>query len=106
MDHIAHITHPGTGAHVVSYSLHQVLQNFIKMSDKHCLFAEVHQADISLPTHMITPNTLEVERLIVMMNKKSASLKKNMLTEQGFPEEFIKDLIHKSCETTMIAKMH
>ena len=30
----------------------------------------------------------------------------HMLQEQGLPKEFIKDLLQRSCEATMLAKMH
>jgi hypothetical protein len=74
LDHFSSIMHPITGLHVISYSLRQVLRNFIKMSDDHALIAEAHQANISLPTHIIIPNTPEAERLVGVMNKYPSSL--------------------------------
>jgi hypothetical protein len=76
------------------------------MSDGHSLIAEAHQGDISLPTHLIIPNTPEAERLISMMNKNLPAFLVNVLKEQGLPEEFIDDLLKNSCEATMLAKMH
>ncbi len=106
LDHGAPIMHPTTGLYVVSYTLHYVLLNFVKMSDGHSLIAEAHQGDISMPTHIIIPNTPEAERLIGMMNKNLPAFLLNVLKEQGLPEEFINDLLKNSCEATMLAKMH
>jgi hypothetical protein len=80
--------------------------NFLKMSDGHSLVAEVYQSNISKPTHIIIPNTPEAERLVGMMNKNLPAFLSNMLKEQGFPKEFIKDLIKKSCEASLVADMH
>jgi hypothetical protein len=106
LDHAAPIMHPTTGLYVVSYTLHYVLLNFIKMSDGHSLIAEAHQGDISLPTHLIIPSTPEAERLISMMNKNLPAFLVNVLKEQGLSEEFIDDLLKNSCKATMLAKMH
>jgi hypothetical protein len=106
LDHTAPIMHPTTGLHVVSYTLCYVLSNFIKMSDGHSLIAEAHQGDISLPMHLIIPNTPEAEQLISMMNQNLPAFLVNVLKEQGFPEEFIDDLLKNSCKAMMLAKMH
>jgi hypothetical protein len=106
LDHISPIMHPTTGLHVVSYSLCYVLMNFVKMSDGHALIAEAHQADISLPTHIIIPNTPEAERLVGIMNKNLPAFLSNMLKEQGLPDKFIDDILKNLCEATMLAKMH
>ncbi len=106
LDHPTPIRHPTTGLHVVSYTLHYVLLNFVKMGDGHPLIAEAHQGDISLLTHIIIPNTPEAEHLVGMMNKNLPAFLLNVLREQGLPEEFIDDLLKNSCEATMLAKMH
>ncbi len=106
LDHISPIMHPTTGLHVVSYSLCYVLMNFVKMSNGHALIAKAHQADISLPMHIIIPNTPEAERLVSMMNKNLPAFLSNMLKEQGLPDKFIDDILKNSCEATMLAKMH
>ncbi len=106
LDHISPVMHPTTGLHVVSYSLRYVLMNFVKMSDGHALIAEAHQADISLPTHIIIPNTPEAECLVGMMNKNLPAFLSNMLKEQGLPDKLIDDILKNLCEATMLAKMH
>ncbi len=106
LNHVAPIMHPTTGLHVVSYTLRYDLLNFVKMIDGHSLIAEAHQGDISLPTHIIIPNTPEAERLIGMMNKILPAFLLNVLKKQGLPEKFIDDLLKNSCEAAMLAKMH
>ena len=106
LDHFSSIMHPITGLHVISYSLRQVLRNFIKMSRDHALIAEAHQANISLPTHIIIPNTPEAECLVGMMNKNLPAFLWHMMKEQGLPDEFINDLLNNLCEAMMLAKMH
>ncbi len=96
LDHISPIVYPTTGMHVVSYSLCYVLLNFVKMSDGHALIAKAHQADISMPMHIIIPNTIKAKCLIGMMNKNSSAFLLNMLKEQGLPDEFIYDMLKNS----------
>jgi hypothetical protein len=74
------------------------------MQDEHPMIVEVHQADISQPTYVIIPNTPKAKWLVGMMNKNLPALLWHMLLEQGLPEQFLKDLIKKSCEACMVAK--
>ncbi len=106
LDHPAPIMHPTTGQLVVSYTLRYVQLNFFKMSDGHSLIAEAHQSDISMPTHLIIPNTPEAERLVGMMNKNLPVFLLNVLKNQGLPDDFINNLLKNSCEGTMLAKMY
>jgi hypothetical protein len=94
------------GLHLVSYSLCYALVNFRKISNGHSLVAEAHQRDISKPTHIIIPNTPKAECLVGMMNKNLPAFLSNMSKEQGLPEEFIDDLIKKSCKASLMADMH
>jgi hypothetical protein len=60
--------------------------------------AEVHQESIQMPAYIIIiiPFTLDAETIICMMNKNlSAYLLWYTLKEQGFPEDFITDILKK-----------
>jgi hypothetical protein len=95
LDHLPEIKHPTSGKVVARYSLQQDLLNFIKMNDGCPAIAEAHQQDLLMPTHLVVPNTPEAERLIGMMNKNL----------QGLPNDFVKELLQRSCEATMLADM-
>jgi hypothetical protein len=98
LDHLTEIRHPTSGKVVARYSLRRVLLNFIKTSDECPAIAEAHQQGLSMPTHLVVPNTPEAERLVGMMNKNLPAL--------GLPDEFINELLQKSCKATMLADMH
>jgi hypothetical protein len=46
------------------------------------------------------------ERMLLMMNKNLPAFLWHMLMEQGLPKEFIKDLLSRTCEASMVAEMH
>jgi hypothetical protein len=106
LDHLTAIIHPTSGKVVARYSLWHILLIFIKMSDGCAAIAEAHQQDLSMPVHLIVPNTPEVERLIEMMNKNLPAFLFHTLKEQDLPDELIDELLQKSCEATMLADMH
>jgi hypothetical protein len=106
LDHLTAIVHPISGKEVACYSLRHILLNFIKMSDGCAAIAEAHQQDMSMPMHLVVPNTPEAERLTGMMNKNLPAFLFHTLKEQGLPDEFIDKLLQKSCEATMLADMH
>jgi hypothetical protein len=106
LDNPTSIFHPISGKLVAYYSLRYMHLNFVKMSDPCSLITKGHQSDISKPTHIIIPNTPEAEQLIGMINKNLPAFLLHMLKEQGLPEDFIDELIKKSCEALMLAGMH
>ncbi len=106
LDHMTEIKHPISSKVVACYSVRQVLLTFIKMSDGCPAIAKAHQQELSMPTHLIVPNTPEAERLIRMMNKNLPAFLSHALKEQGLPNEFTKELLQWSCEATMLANMH
>jgi hypothetical protein len=106
LDHLMAIVHPTSGKEVACYSFWHILLNFIKMSDGCVAIAEVHQQDISMPTHLVVPNTPEAERLTGMMNKYLPAFLFHTLKEQGLPDKFINNLLQKLCKATMLADMH
>ncbi len=75
------------------------------MNDRCPAIAEAHQQDILMPTHLIIPNTPEAEQLVGMMNKNLLAFLLHTFKEQGFPDDFVADLLKNSCETTMLAEM-
>jgi hypothetical protein len=44
--------------------------------------------------------------MLLMMNKNLPAFLYHMLLEQGLPEEFIKDLLARTCEASMLGEMH
>jgi len=76
------------------------------MSDGSPAIAEAHQSSISKPTHLVVPNTPEAERMINMMNKNLPAYLYHTLIEHGLPEDFVEELLEKSCEATMLAERH
>jgi hypothetical protein len=76
------------------------------MNDGCPAIAEAHQQDLSMPTHLVVPNTPEAERLIGMMSKNLPAFLLHTLKEQGLPDEFVNELLQRSCEATMLAEMH
>ncbi len=70
------------------------------------MIAKVHQEGIMMPTYVVIPNTPEVKRMLLMMNKNLPAFLYHMLLEQGLPEEFIKDLLARTCEASMLGEMH
>jgi hypothetical protein len=105
LDHLTDIKHPTSGKVVAQYSLRHVLLNLIKMNNGCPAIAEAHQQDLLMPTHLIIPNTPEAEKLVGMMNKNLPAFLFHTLKEQGLPDEFIAELLQRSCEVTMLAEM-
>jgi hypothetical protein len=64
------------------------------------MIVEVHQEDISKPTMIIILITSEAEKMALMTNKNLPAFLWYMLREQVMPEDFIKDLLHKTCEAS------
>ncbi len=75
------------------------------MNDGCPAIAEAHQQDLSMPTHLIILNTPEAEKLIGMMNKNLPAFLFYTLKEQGLPDDFLAELLQRSCEATMLADM-
>jgi hypothetical protein len=76
------------------------------MEDGHPIIAEAHQAGISMLTYVVIPNIPEVEMMLLMMNKNLPAFLWYMLLEQGYPKQFIKDLLQRTCEASMLAEMY
>ncbi len=106
LDHMTEIKHLISSKVVARYSLRHILLTFIKMSNGCPAIAEAHQQELSMPTHLVVPNTPEAERLIGMMNKNLPVFLSHALKEQGLPDKFTKELLQRSCEAMMLADMH
>ncbi len=70
------------------------------------MIAEVHQEGILKPTTIIIPIMAEAERMALMMNKNLSAFLWHMLCEQGMDKDFIKDLLGKLCEASLVAKVY
>jgi hypothetical protein len=93
LDEPIDIIHPMTYEIVGSLTLQTVLLNYLKMKDGYPMIAEVHQEDLCKPTHVITPQTKEAERMIGMMNKNLPAFLYHMLLELDFTEDIVKSLL-------------
>ncbi len=61
-----------------------VLLRFVQLSDGHKLFAEIHQSkELMGRVQAVIPNTLEAEKMILMMNKKFPPLHRKRTQGQG-----------------------
>jgi hypothetical protein len=105
LDEAADIMHTVTGNKISTLSLRFVLLNYLKMEDGYPIIAKVHQECIMMPTYVVIPNTPEAERMLLMMNKNLPAFLWHMLLKQGPPKEFIKDLLPRTCEASMLAEM-
>ena len=105
LDQQVNIIHPSTFEIIGSLTLRMVLLNYLKMQDGHPIIAEVHQEDFCKPTYVIIPQAEEAERMIGMMHKNLAAFLFHFLTESGFTEDFIKELLKRSCEASLVAEV-
>ncbi len=96
--------HPATSEIIGLLSLRSILLNYLKMQDGHPMIAKVHQEYFCSPAHVIIPQAEEAERMIGMMHKNLPAFLSYMLQEAGFTEDFIKQLIKKSCEASLVAE--
>jgi hypothetical protein len=95
-----------TGQEIGPYSLCTILLKYLRLSDRHQLIAEIHQAKEPMaPVQAVVPNTPEAERMIVMMNKNFPSYVGNVLKDQGLLEEFLMELFHRTCCQIMFAEI-
>ena len=73
------------------------------MNDGCQAITEVHQKNIQMPTFIIIPSTLDAKAIICMMNKNLPAYLWHTLLDQGFPEDFITNLLNSSCEAATVA---
>jgi len=99
------IRNPSTEESIGSLSLRMILLNYLKMQDGHPLIAEVHQEDICKPTYVIIPQAEEAERMIGMMHKNLPAFLFYTLNEAGFTDDFVKKLLKKTCEASLVAEV-
>jgi len=87
-------------------SLRLVLLRYIELSDKHSLFAELLQTNgVMGRVQAVIPNTPEAEQMILMMNKNFPAYIGHALNDRGLPDDFIMDLLNRSCEQTLLSEM-
>ncbi len=103
-EHIS-IYHPSTAEIVGSLSLRMVLLNYLKMQDGHPIIAEAHQEGLCKPVYVVIPQAEEAEQMIGMMHKNLPAFLFHLLTKVGFIDDFIKDLLKRTCEASLVAEM-
>jgi hypothetical protein len=87
-------------------TLRRVLYKYIKMSDDHGLFEEVHQAEPMGAVDVSIPNCEEAERMMLMLHKNSAAYLWNYLqTETKLGVKLITDLIRASMDPILVNGM-
>jgi hypothetical protein len=104
LDKQINIIHPATLELIGSPSLHSILLNYLKMQDGHPMIAKVHQEYYCSPAHVIILQAKEAKRMTGLMHKNLPAYS-NMLQEAGFTEDFIKQLIRKFCEASLVAEV-
>lgn len=102
----ADVLHPSTEERFETYSLCQILMYFIKMSDGCQAIAEVHQKGIQHPTHMVIPNTKDAEMILDMMNRNPPAYLRFTLHDQGFPDNFIRTLLERTCKAATVVESY
>jgi hypothetical protein len=86
------------------FSLQQVLLRFVQLSDGHRLFAEVHQSnEVMGQVQAVIPNTPEAEQMVLMMNENFPAYIGNALRDQGLPDDFLLELLKRSCCPTLVS---
>jgi hypothetical protein len=79
----------------------------MKMSNGHQLIAEVHQASLLVgPVHIVFPNSPEVERMVIMMNKNLPAYVGHILKDQGLPDSYLLELVKRLCCPVMVAEIN
>jgi hypothetical protein len=106
LDETLDIIHPVTKTVSSTLSLRDVLLHYLKISDGHSMIAEAHQEELLKPTTIIIPITAKAERMSLMMNNNIPPFLWHMLRDQGMPEDFIKDLLGKSCKASLVANVY
>ncbi len=106
LNETSNIIHPVTKTVSSMLSLLNILLHYLKMSDGHSVIAEAHQEELLKPTTIIIPITIKAERMPLMMNKNLPSFLWHMLCDQDMPEDFIKDLLGKSCKASLVANVY
>ena len=84
-------------------TLRWVLYRELKMSDGHCLFEEIHQAEPMGAVEVAVPNCEEAERILLMMQRNGAAFLTNYLRDNSsLPEELVTELIAKSMDPILV----
>jgi hypothetical protein len=105
LDEQVNIIHPATSEIVSLLSLRMVFLNYLKMQVGHPIIAEVHQEDYCKPAYVIIPQAEEAERMIGMMQKNLPAFLFHILTDAGFTDNFIKELLRQTCEASLVAEV-
>jgi hypothetical protein len=105
LDERINITHPSTGENVGSLSLRMILLNYLKMQDGHPMITEVHQEDLCEPVYVVIPQAEEAERMMGMMHKNLPAFLFHILSDAGFTEEFLQELLQQTREASLVAEV-
>ena len=87
-------------------SLRQILFTYFKMKDKFAVFTELHQPEEMGPVLAIIPACAEAERLVQMMNKQVAAFLYYFLVDASLPEDFIRSLLKKTRDPTLVQEIN
>jgi hypothetical protein len=103
-----------SGEPLAEYSLRQVLMQFFMYplisgsgyNKEQRLFAEIHQSKSPGATvSVVIPNTSEVERMMLNLNKNFPTVLTDILKSQGLPAPFIIDIIKAGVCQVQVANM-
>jgi hypothetical protein len=103
-----------SGDPLAEYSLRQVLMQFFMYplisgsgyDKEQRLFAEIHQSKSpGAKVSVVIPNTSEVERMMLNLNKNFPTVLTDILKSQGLPAPFIIDIIKAGVCQVQVANM-
>jgi uncharacterized membrane protein YgcG len=84
-------------------TLRKILYKYIKMSDEHGPFEEVHQAKPLHPVDVAVPNCEEAERMLLMMQKNTVAYYWFYLKEEtNLGEQLIANVIRASMDLILL----
>ena len=84
-------------------TLRWLLYRELKMSDGHCLFEEIHQAEPMGAVDVAVPNCEEAERMLLMLQRNSAAFLHFYFRDNSkLPAELISELLAKSMDPILV----
>jgi hypothetical protein len=84
------------------------LLRYLCLSNGHQLIAEIHQAagEAMGAAQGVVPDTPEAKRMIGMLNRNFPAYVGNVLKDQDLPEDFLQELLRKSCCQLLVSEIN
>jgi hypothetical protein len=95
------------GGSMCIVSLCGLMLKHLRLNDGMQLIAKLHQASSPMgKVFAVIPQHPEAKRMVAMMNKNIAAYLNNVFQDRGFATTFIRELVKKSCDSTLFASAH